>query len=79
MSDPIFVQCPCCDGAGVVAVGTHYDYWQGPSTIEEPCDECGGTGSAETEGEPATLEDLEYENFLGALEGAEEAPTLAAD
>ena len=40
-------RCSFCDGGSVVTMKHHEDFYNGhadPSFVEEPCEECGGTG-----------------------------------
>jgi hypothetical protein len=57
-------ECPDCEGAGEVCVGTLNPFGGGPERLDPPepifekCPTCDGTGEREVEVEPIEMEDL---------------------
>ena len=55
-----FLKCPCCDGEGLIYTASCLrDEYGNQMERSDPCNECNGTGSAETPVEPITIEDLD--------------------
>lgn len=72
MSDPIFVECPLCNGSAEELRYICTDWVDGPQYSAEKCSVCDGHGTIEADGEPVTLADLLAEEEMREEDAKEE-------